>query len=114
MCRTMNYSQNITVTEDQTITVKAEQGRYRMILIPVDPDSTGYRGFYRGTVLPFVNNARIEHLGESENEDRTHEDLLLECNGGRSSAGMSKKQWKAFLMRVQAHCICKLEIGYPF
>ena len=110
-----NYKQNLIVNEDKILTITdVKAGSYQIILIPIDPDSKSYRGFYRGVVLPFINHAKIEHCGVHENQDETHSLVQVECNGGRSTAGLSRSEWKALMERVQAYCICTLEIGYPF
>ena len=110
-----NYNQNLTVTEDRHLRVEnVSPGTYKVMLIPINPDSKGWRGFYRGTVLPFVNHAKIEDLGGSETEEQTHEYLKEVANGGRSTSRMSTADWKKYMVRIESHCIQVLQIGWAF
>lgn len=109
-------SQSITITEDQDsrlvrLPETTPEGLYRLLLIPVDPDAAGSRRWYFAAVLPHINHGRVVQ-GFAENEAETHEFLKLECNGGRGCSGMSKNEWKDYLLRVQAAAICKVECGW--
>jgi len=112
-----NLNNKIIVTADDrmfTVPESTPPGLYRLMLIPVNTSGDGYRKFYRSQVVPYMNNSLIDVMADFETECNTHETLKAVCNGGRSTAKMSKAEWKAYLMRIQGFAICRLDCGWPF
>ena len=111
--------QNITITEEPSsrqveIPELTPPGLYRLLLVPLNTNTDGYRKFYWGCIIPFINNNRIDILGVWETETETHKYLKQTANGNRTTAGLSRGQWKNYIMRLQSYAIQSLEAGWIF